>query len=121
MKIEFTSPNQALSGEKRSKLLKPGSEFYNYLEQEYQKLNEKYPGLVGNKRMDYHIELIFRGQEPTKDLLVNRAMYLEGKDIDDLSLKVFGRALCVDTPKINGKRTHATIAFFPNGVPNDAI
>lgn len=117
MQIKFINPNKRLDGERKSKLLDPSSEFYKYLDTLDKKLNEAYPGKVGSKRMDYHIELIFRNDPITDDLLVKRAQELEGKKIGNLEVIKMGRALVIETPNIDGFKTHATVSFFPGGFP----
>lgn len=79
IRVEFTNPNVQLSNERRSKLIKPESDLYKFLEEKRRELTEKHGDLVGIKRMDFHIELIKDGEEPTEELLVNRAKQLEGK------------------------------------------
>jgi len=120
MEIRFINPDQRLEGERKSKLLDPASEFYKYLTSLDTKLNEIYPGKVGSKRMDYHIELIFRGDPVTDALLVQRAQELQGTEIKNLQVSRMGRALVIETPVVGNYKTHATISFFPGGFPASA-
>lgn len=117
MEIRFLNPNQRLEGERRSKLLDPSSEFYQYLDRLDKKLNELYPGKIGAKRMDYHIELIFKNDPITDMLLIQRAQELEGQKIYNLDVIRIGRALAIQTPIAGTGKTHATISFFPGGFP----
>lgn len=127
LKVHFIDPNNRLKGkERRSKLLDPKSDLYKWVDNEYKLLIEKYgdtsqEGLVGSKRMDYHIELIKGRKEATDELLVERAQQLEGKEvIIPQKLSSMGRALVVDGPNLEGYgNTHITVAFFPKGVPSD--
>ena len=116
MKIEFLDATKRLNGERRSKLLKPGSDLYNHVDSEYKKLVSKFGNLVGSKRMDSHIELIGRNEKPTDELLVERAIALEGTEVDIDDTEALGRAWVLFTDK--NRKHHVTIAFFPNGVPD---
>lgn len=122
MKIEFEDATRRLDGERRSKLLKKGSELYQWLEEYSNGLVEKFGELVAPKRMDYHFELIKRGEEATDELLVERAKMLEGEDVDISNLGVFYRAWVLIGPEVDGYgQVHCTIDFFRGGVPEELI
>ncbi len=118
MKIQFTSVDAILTGERKSKLLDPQSELYQACDAKYQELKEKYGAAIGAKRMDFHIELVSRNETWSEELVLTRARELHGLEIDMSNICVMGRALVVMTPQVTGyAQPHITLAFFPNGVP----
>ena len=118
--INFRDPSLRLEGERRSKLLDPGSDLCVWLDNKYKELVNKYGNQVGSKRMDYHIELIGRNDIYSDVLLVKRAHELENKEIDITNIGTLHRAYVLYGPELNGYgQTHITIAFYPSGVPSD--
>ena len=84
-----------------------------------QELVEKYKDEIALQRMDFHIELIRQDENPTIELLVNRAQILEGKKIL-IEMKNLKKAKVIKTPYIEGYgETHITLAYFPKGIPED--
>lgn len=117
--IRFLDPNYRIEGKEiRSKLLDPDSYLYKWIDRKRNTLIYKYPGKVGLKRMDYHIELL-RPSE-SEDLLVERAGQLDGQSIILMDkLDTIGRALVLEGPFIEGYgRTHITVAYFPGEIPD---
>lgn len=112
MEVQFTNPAKRLANERRSKLLDPNSKLYQFLQNKRDELSQKYPGQVGDKRMDFHIELIKDGEQVTDELLVTRAQAIQGSTVQ-LIYSTIGKAYVLNTPS----GTHITIAFFPKGVP----
>jgi hypothetical protein len=117
MKVQFIDSTTRLDGERTSKLLDPSSDFYQYLDQLDQKLKKLYPKYIGPKIIDYSIELIFRNDPITRDLLIKRSKELEGQEIQNLDVTRIGRALVIETPLVDNYRSYATISFFPGGFP----
>jgi len=81
-----------------------------WLDKKHKKLRRRYPEKVGEKRMDFHIELISSAETPTDELLVRRAREIEGREIS-LEIKKLGNVLVLEI-----ERYHITIAYFPEGV-----
>lgn len=121
--INYKSPNQRINGqERRSKLLDPNSELYQECQRIRDLFLEKYPNQIKDKRMDFHTELVFKGEEFSDNLLNNRSQRMEGLKIspEDFYLQPLGKqALVINTPKIDGRQTHITIAFFKQAIPKD--
>lgn len=121
IKIKYTNPNQRIEGqEKRSKLIDPDSILYKECQKLQDKLTELYPNLIADKRMDFHTELVFRGEEYSSELLVDRAQKLEGIEMKNLTMEPLGpNALVINTPLVDGRQPHITIGFFRQGIPSD--
>lgn len=121
--IKYISPNKRIIGqERKSKLLEPNSELYKECQRIRDFFLEKYPNQIKDKRMDFHTELIFRGEEYSEELLNNRSKRMDGMDIyqSDFNLERLGKqALVINTPKIDDKQPHITIVFFKESIPND--
>lgn len=122
-KIEYLDPNSRIIWqERKSKLLSPNSELYIECQRIRDLFLEKYPNQIKEKRMDFHTELVFKGEEYSEDLLNNRSQRMEGLEIssEDFYLQPLGKqALVINTPKIDGEQTHITIAFFKESIPKD--
>ena len=118
--ILFQEPNFKIQGQEcRSKLLLKGSPLYEHLEMQQNRLITLHGEDVGEKRMDFHIELIGKGETVTEELLVKRCQEIQGVEVDINDVIKSGRALILCCPEVSGYgKTHITIAFFPNGVPN---
>jgi hypothetical protein len=117
MQVNFTDPNTRLPNELRSKLLKPDSSLYKWLAAQRQAFVDKYGDRVGPMRMDFHVELIRRDEEPTEEMLVSRCKLLEGTDVPSTTLGKLGKAIVLTIASVEGYGpTHITITYFPAGV-----
>lgn len=118
-RIEFLNPNKWLpEREKNSKLLDPTSGLYDILENYRMSLENAYGSLLSKKRMDFHIELIKKGEEWSEELLVHRAQELEGSYVDlsdEDNWHFGGRSIQIKT----SPDTHITIGYFKKGVPDN--
>lgn len=115
MLIKFTNPGRRLAGELRSKLIDPRSDLYQFLEDQRAQLVKSNKD-IGDKRMDFHIELIKSTEVPTEELLVSRARLIQDYNIQNLGLTRMGKALVILGPDVMGYgKTHITVAFYPNG------
>ena len=118
-RIEFLNPNKWLpEREKNSKLLDPTSGLYDILENYRMSLENAYGSLLSKKRMDFHIELIKKGEEWSEELLVHRAQELEGSYVDlsdEDNWHFGGRSIQIKT----SPDTHIIIGYFKKGVPDN--
>jgi hypothetical protein len=118
-RIEFLNPNKWLpQREKNSKLLDPTSALYDILDNYRMSLENAYGSLLSRKRMDFHIELIKKGEEWSEELLVHRAQELEGSYVDlsdEDNWHFGGRSVQIKT----SPDTHITIGYFKKGVPDN--
>lgn len=116
MQVNFIDSNARLPNELRSKLLKPDSSLYTWLAAQRQLLITRYGERVGPMRMDFHVELIRRDEEPTEEMLVTRCKLLEGTNVPSTTLDKLGKAIVLPLPSVEGYgTTHITIAYFPAG------
>lgn len=124
MQILFENPQSLIIGkERRSKLLDTGSELYKYLDQLRSYLERIYPYLT-ERRIDFHVELIKKGEPCSKQLLDSRSMEYHGTDIDiDITNCVkYGRAIAIQCPDAFGHcNLHISIAYFKREVPNNIM
>ena len=123
LNIKFLDSKNRINGkERRSKLLDPNSELYQWVDAKYTELVNQYGKQVGEKWMDYHIELIGRNDVFSDKLLVDRCQELENVPTDLTHLGKMGRAYVLWGPAVSGYgQTHITIAFFPDGVPAELL
>jgi hypothetical protein len=114
MKIEFENPNVKLQNELRSKKLKVGSELYNTI-LHFRDILDNFAPIKADpkKRREPHIEIISESEIPTEQLLIQRAILIEGKEIDLSKIDWFHSAIVI---YINGcpkyDILHITIEFF---------
>ena len=115
--IEFENPNIVFAGkEKRSKLLKVNSPLYVECERKVKILKNKFGNEMGDKRMDFHLELI--KDDPTDELLISRAKQIEKSQIDANKYELTHKSIGIEGPFINGYgKTHITLGYFPKGLP----
>lgn len=122
--VEFIDPNSRLEGQEfRSKLLKPGSNLFNVIVHQLTDYQNQFPQLVSDPRMGPHIELISVKQVPKEQgekledgkILVELAQKMQGTTTVDVQLFRTKKAVFIKTPN----DTHATVAFFPSGVPEE--
>lgn len=120
--IEFQNPNDVIvDKERKSKLLKKNSPLYNECLRKRRILESKYKDILGEQRMDFHIELI--KDNPTNDLLVFRAQQLEKILVDTNQYSYTNKSIGIKCPYVDGYgETHITMGYFPNGLPeNDFV
>lgn len=120
--LHFLEPNYILVGkERRSKLLDPSSPLYFFLESRFQLLKSRYGDKVGAKRMDFHVEVVGSNEEWSDDKLVSRARELHGRELDVSNPWKYGhRAITLEVGLVpDYGNAHVTLAFFPDGVPDD--
>jgi hypothetical protein len=79
MKVEYDDFTQKCAGEVKSKLLKPGSNLYNYLTKLKNILRQN--GFQHQDRMGLHTEVLNDNTETDNDFL-SRVKMLEGREID---------------------------------------
>jgi len=117
--IDFTNPcDQIVGQERRSKLLNPESNLYKWLSAAKGRLQTAYPGAI-HDRMDFHVEVVKKGEQWSRDLLNERSMELNGTDIRPSEcLESYGKAIAL---KIPSSDMHITVAYFPSGVPKNAM
>ena len=115
--IEFQDPNAVLIGkERKSKLLKNGSSLYKECERKSQILKKKFGDEMGEKRMDFHLELI--KDDPTDMLLVERARNIEKMPVDVNKYELTSKSIGIKGPFVSGYgETHITLGYFPKGLP----
>lgn len=111
--IKFLEPGKRIEGkELRSKLLHPESELYAWLKISRGAISDVLPN-VSPQRMDFHIELIRKDEEPTEEILVSRAQELEGKTTNILTARLQGKTYVVPCPEVTGYGpTHITVVHF---------
>jgi hypothetical protein len=125
--IEFLDPTTVIAGkEKCSKLLNPRSDLYRHLDALRTRIVKAFPGKVQSPpRMDLHIEMIHKEEVPPQPgCLVKRCALLQGQQIDASPrlMEKMGKALVIPTPAVDGYGdTHITVAWFPEGVSDDAL
>lgn len=106
--IKFLDCKQRIEGkEVRSKLLDPNSFLYLWLKQTRATLSEFLPN-ISDQRMDFHIELISKAEEPTEELLVSRAQKLEGQNVNILCPQLVDKNFQLSAPE----NMHITIVHF---------
>lgn len=109
--ILFESLDRIAGKERRSKLLKNGSELYHYLHQIKAKIKAHYP--VGADRMDLHIEIT---KNPDDPLLHQKTLQLHNQLVDLSKADTWGylgRAFVVWTPEAADYGiTHITVTYF---------
>jgi hypothetical protein len=115
--IEFENPYAVIEGkEKRSKLLKTNSPLYLECERKAKILKNTFGNEMGDKRMDFHLELI--KDNPTDELLVLRAKEIEKSQIDSNRYDITQKSIGIEGPFVKGYgKTHITIGYFPRGLP----
>jgi len=119
MLIEFENPTEVIQGkERRSKLLKTSSPLYSLVSSYRDKLVRLFPNGVGDKRMDFHIELINGNEKDSPELLLERTKKLEKVDIQNFNVTIMNeKAVVLECPMVEGYgNTHITIAYFPKKV-----
>jgi hypothetical protein len=127
--LQFADATTRLVGEARSKLLCTKSELYSHLQNCHMTLKTVYGRKMTGKRMDFHAELLCSSEKKQDRasgiLLCTRAQSLQGSFIavhDTCSYSILGNAIVLDTPLVESYGpTHITIAYFPNGPPQDAL
>lgn len=117
--LEFQDPNSVIVGkERKSKLLKQDSKLYLEAVRKREILVSTYGALVDPKRMDFHTELI--KDDPSDELLVERAKQLEGKLIDSNVYEKTPKSIGIQGPHLPGYGyTHITLGYFKNGLPEN--
>ena len=120
MKIKFTSPYVRIKGERKSKLLDPKSELYIFLRKIKNMLNQntKIKNIISEDRMDLHIELLNKIEDPDNIKLQNdRIKQILKFDIDVKNNKSWGfinQAFCLFIPQIDKYNAipHITIIYL---------
>ena len=111
--ILFQSLDRIAGKERRSKLLHTESALYSVLHQIKKIIAQKY--VVGNDRMDLHIEIT---KNPDDTALAAKTAALQGQIIDLNQLENWGylhQAFVLWTPEVaEYGKTHITVAFFGN-------
>lgn len=123
MIVEYDEPNQRCIGEVKSKLLKPGSEIYNYLTK--LKTILRHNGFAHTDRMGLHTEVLNNNDESV-DIFLERVKQLEGKIInvkDPGNYDIVGKTVSLMLGDLDGynKDAKITIAYFDNNKENDAL
>lgn len=123
MKIEYDDPLHRCPGEVKSKLLKPGSDLYNYITKLKNILLQN--GFVHQDRMGLHTEVLNDDNE-TIETFLSRVKMLEGREINVKNAdnyKVIGRVVALMIGGLEGynKDAHITIAFFNNNKETGAL
>lgn len=115
--LHFENPNAVLVGkERKSKLLAHNSSLYAEASRQRQILESTFGSLVDAKRMDFHVELI--KDNPTDNLLVERAQLVEGTPINTTVYNKTGKSIGFIGPYVSGYgQTHITLGYFPAGLP----
>jgi hypothetical protein len=123
MKVEYDDPLQRNVGECKSKLLKPGSELYNYITKLKNTLRQN--GFLHLDRMGLHSEVLNDNNESLETFL-SRVQMLENREIDVKNADnydVVGRAVALMLGDLDGynKDVKITIAYFDDNRANDAL
>ena len=123
MKVEYDDPLQRNVGECKSKLLKPGSELYNYITKLKNVLRQN--GFLHLDRMGLHSEVLNDNNESLETFL-SRVQILENREIDVKNADnydVVGRAVALMLGDLDGynKDAKITIAYFDGDKATDAL
>lgn len=121
--IEYNEPTQRCIGEVKSKLLKQGSELYNYLIKLKTILRNN--GFTHTDRMGLHTEVLNNNDESV-DIFLERVKQLEGKVInvkEPSNYDIVGKTVSLMIGDLDGynKDAKITIAYFDNNKENDAL
>jgi len=122
MELEFLDPNNKIEGkERKSKLLKPDSQLYQYIDGLRQYIERVYVGRT-ERRIDLHVELVKKGEMCTIELLNQRSLRYEGTLIDIYNIIAYGKAIAVQCPSMFGHDDlHISITYFTKGLPKDIM
>ena len=121
--VEYDEPTKRNVGEFKSKLLKPGSELFNFLTK--LKTNLRSKGFHHQDRMGLHTEVLNSSDE-SLEVFLDRVKVLEGKKIDikdHNNYDIVGRAICIMLGDLEGynKDAKITIAYLPDVNLNDVL
>eukprot|EP00164_Ancoracysta_twista_P001106 GFYU01001449.1.p1 GENE.GFYU01001449.1~~GFYU01001449.1.p1 ORF type:complete len:152 (-),score=12.88 GFYU01001449.1:130-585(-) len=103
------------NGEKRSKLLLPGSQLYDTVKRVQDALRQH--GLEFKERMDLHVEVLTKDDECTREVVESRCVQIRGRELSlnkRESWRPEGRSFALDVGPIDGYRfrPHITVAFL---------
>ena len=82
----------------------------------------EYGNAISHKIMDYHLELVSDEEKYSEDKLLRRCQEIDGLDIEISPERMeYGtNHVAIKGPPVSGYgETHAIIAHFPTGLPDD--